>query len=138
MKRVICFGIFVFVLAMSSIAAFANDKIEKLITLAQQGDAQAQYGLASKYENGNGVKQNTDLALKWYWKAAENGNVGAQVDLGWFYQNGQFVKKDIEKAVAFYLDSVQKTIELKEELIAWDALSDEALKFSEQTNFKRK
>lgn len=47
-------------------------------------------------------------------------------------------KELIDRAVAFYLDSIQKTMELKRELDAWDVLSDEALKFSEQANFKRK
>lgn len=53
-------------------------------------------------------------------------------------QFGVSKKELIDRAVVFYLDSVQRTMELKKELGAWDALSDEALKFSEQTNFKRK
>ncbi len=47
-------------------------------------------------------------------------------------------KELIDRAIVFYLDSVQHTMKLKEELDAWDVLSDEVLKFSEQTNFKRK
>ncbi|MFY9493175.1 MAG: hypothetical protein WAP55_01740 [Minisyncoccia bacterium] len=42
-------------------------------------------------------------------------------------------KELIERAVAFYLDSVQKTMELKEELEAWDMLSNEVLELSEKS-----
>ena len=101
-KKVFCLGIFIFVLAMSSVPASAKVKIDKVISRAEQGDTQAQYELASMYENGHGVKKNIEDALKWYWKAAENGHIGAQIDLGWFYQNGQFVEKDIKQAMVLY------------------------------------
>lgn len=101
-KQIFCFGLFAFVLAVSSVSAFAKDKIDKVISQAEQGDAQAQYELASRYEKGNGVKKNIDLALKWYQKAAENRHAGAQVDLGWFYQNGQFVEKNVKQAIDLY------------------------------------
>lgn len=107
-KKVFCLGIFIFVLAVSGVSAFAKDKIDKVIGRAEQGDAQAQYELASMYENGRGVKKNIDDALKWYWKAAENGHVGAQIDLGWFYQNGQFVEKDIKQAIALYMKAANQ------------------------------
>ncbi len=107
-KKVFCLGIFIFVLAMSSIPALAKDKIDKVISRAEQGDTQAQYELASMYENGYGVKKNIDDALKWYWKSAENGHAGAQVDLGWFYQNGQFVEKDIKQAITLYMKAANQ------------------------------
>lgn len=107
-KQVFCFGVFTFVLAVSSVSALAKDKIDKVISKAEQGDVQAQYELASMYENGNRVKKNIDLALKWYRKAAENGHAGAQIDLGWFYQNGQYVEKDVEQAIAFYMKAANQ------------------------------
>ena len=51
-------------------------------------------------------------------------------------QFGVSKKELIDRAIVFYLDSVQKTMELKEELSVWDVLSDEVLKLSEQANFK--
>jgi TPR repeat protein len=107
-KSVFCFGVFIFLLAMSSVSAFAKDKIDKVISRAEQGDAQAQYELASRYEKGEGIKKNIDEALKWYRKAAENGHAGAQVDLGWFYQKGQFVEKNIKQAIALYTKAANR------------------------------
>ena len=101
-KSVFYFGVFVFVLTMNSISALAKDKKDKVMNRVEQGDAQAQYELASRYENGDGVRKSIDDALKWYRKAAENGHAGAQVDLGWFYQNGQYTEKDVKQAVDWY------------------------------------
>jgi len=102
-KQIFCLGVFTFILVVGNVSAFAKDKIDKVTSRAEQEDAQAQYELASMYEHGARVKKSIDLALKWYWKAAENGHTGAQVDLGWFYQNGQFVEKDVEQAIALYM-----------------------------------
>ncbi len=108
MKRVFCFGVFALVLIAGSTSAFANNKTDKVIKRAEQGDAQAQYELGLKYENGKGIKQNIGLALKWYRMAAENGHVGSMIDLGWFYQNGQYVRKDIQKAIDFYVKAANQ------------------------------
>lgn len=40
---------------------------------AKKGDPEAQYNLGVMYENGNGVKQNYEEAIKWYRKAADQG-----------------------------------------------------------------
>ncbi len=86
----------------------ATVSAKKVIRLAEQGNAQEQYELATMYENGRGVNKSIDDALKWFRKAAENGHVGSMVDLGWFYQNGQYVKKDVEKAIAFYMKAADQ------------------------------
>jgi|GEM_PF-2023301 len=108
MRRVFCFGVFILVLIVGNIPALANNKTDKAIKRAEQVDAQAQYELGLKYENGKGIKKNIGLALKWYRKAAENGHVGSMIDLGWFYQNGQHVRKDIQKAIDFYIKAANQ------------------------------
>ncbi len=50
--------------------------------LAEQGDAQAQTRLVSKYATGDGVPKDYPEAARWYQKAAEQGNAEAQVALG--------------------------------------------------------
>ena len=50
----------------------------KILTpLAEKGIATAQYDIAGMYENGEGVTQNYQEALKWYRLAAEQGNTKA-------------------------------------------------------------
>ncbi len=44
------------------------------LTLAQKGDARAQYYLGEMHEQGLGTKQNANEAFKWYAKAAEGGD----------------------------------------------------------------
>src|SRR3990167_1103485 len=82
--------------------AFAKSKVERILEKAEGGDAQAQYELATMYENGKGAEQNIDEALKWFNRVAENGHLGSMIDLGWFYQNGQYVEKNIKKAIEWY------------------------------------
>jgi TPR repeat protein len=49
--------------------------------LAKQGSASAQYSLGEMYENGWGVPQNFESAVKWYRLAAEQGHASAQYKL---------------------------------------------------------
>ena len=47
-------------------------------SLAEQGDADAQFNLGEMYYYGQGVPQNDKTALKWYTLAAEQGYANAQ------------------------------------------------------------
>ena len=49
---------------------------------AEQGDASAQNKLGYMYENGRGVPENYDEAMKWYQKAEEQGHADVYVDIG--------------------------------------------------------
>jgi TPR repeat protein len=51
-------------------------------SLAEQGDAIAQFDLGFLYEQGKGVPQDYAEAVKWYWKSAEQGYYIAQTMLG--------------------------------------------------------
>ena len=61
---------------------------------AENGDAQAQYVLGSRYRFGHGVSQDLTLAVQWYRKSADQGYAPAQSDLGVMYANGCGVAAD--------------------------------------------
>lgn len=51
-------------------------------SLADQGDARAQFRLGYMYDKGSGVPQDHAEAMRWYRKAAEQGHAKAQYNLG--------------------------------------------------------
>ena len=66
--------------------------------LADNGVAEAQYGLGFMYESGWGVVQDYNEAFGWYEKAAKLGHAKSQYNLGLLYLNGFGVDKDLDKA----------------------------------------
>ncbi len=66
--------------------------------LAQQGDADAQFQLASMYDEGEGDIEDEQEALKWYRLAAEQGHAAAQAALGAAYGAGRGVRRDLAAA----------------------------------------
>jgi len=69
---------------------------------AEQGDADAQFGLAFLYTDGKGVTQDYKKAVKWFSMAAEQGNTKAQFNLGLLYDKGKGVLEDDILAYAWY------------------------------------
>jgi TPR repeat protein len=69
---------------------------------AEQGDADAQFGLGTMYFNGRGVPQDYAQAVSWFRKAAAQGDAKAQNSLGVMYANGQGVPQDAAIAYALY------------------------------------
>ena len=67
---------------------------KELESLANLGDARAQYNLGVLYDQGLGVPQSDALALRWYTQAAERGEPRAQYNLGVMYMNGQGTAPD--------------------------------------------
>ena len=65
---------------------------------AVQGDKNAQFNLGLMYEQGKGVAQDQEEAVKWFRQAAEQGNMMAQNNLGSIYENGKGVAQDLQKA----------------------------------------
>ena len=45
--------------------------VDELFALADQGDAQAQYALANRYADGDGIQRDNVLAHMWFGLAAE-------------------------------------------------------------------
>lgn len=62
--------------------------------LAQNGDAEAQYGLGFMYESGWGVEQDYGKAHSWYLRAANQGHAKSQFNLGVLYAMGRGVEQD--------------------------------------------
>ena len=76
---------------------------EKATLRANDGDPSAQFVLGKIFDQGNGgVKQNQEVAVRWYLRAAEQGYPGAQFNLGNCYQLGEGVKEDKAQAVYWY------------------------------------
>ena len=68
----------------------------QLLKDAEQGDADAQYILGSRFATGDCVEKNEVKAAKWYRKAAEQGYPEAQLRLGLCYRDGEGVKKNFK------------------------------------------
>ena len=75
---------------------------------AERGDANAQFDLALRYADGDGVEQDQSKAVHWYQKAAEQGHAKAQFNLAVRYENGNGVERDQTKAVRWYLKAAQQ------------------------------
>jgi hypothetical protein len=76
--------------------------MKRLHTLANQGDAKAQYRTAICYEEGIVVKRDQKKALKYYMHAATGGIAEAQDYIAGCYQRGYWLKKDHTKADKWY------------------------------------
>ena len=72
----------------------STEKFDKTSTLAEQGNASAQFNLGNMYNNGEGVTQDYKQAVKWYRKSAEQGDDSAQHNLGLMYVRGKGVTQD--------------------------------------------
>jgi uncharacterized protein len=86
----------------ATVSKLSASELSQLRSKAESGDAAAQLALGRAYQDGNGVKQDDDLAVKWYRSAAEQGNATAQNDLGIMYRTGSGVEKSKEEAVNWY------------------------------------
>ncbi|WP_026345554.1 tetratricopeptide repeat protein, partial [Pseudoalteromonas piscicida] len=66
-------------------------EIKALIEKAQSGDADAHCKLGVIYEQGKGVAQSDEKAVKYYQLAAEQGDACGQCNLGLMYEQGKGV-----------------------------------------------
>ncbi len=73
-----------------------------LQSLAQAGDAKAQYELASLYATGRERPRDLKLAAHWYEKSAVQGLAPAQYRLGALYEKGLGVKRSLAQATFWY------------------------------------
>ncbi len=76
--------------------------ITSLQRAAQNGNAKAQYVLATNYASGHGVQRDLHLAVQWYEKAAQAGLAPAQYRLGSLYEKGLGVQRNANQAMAWY------------------------------------
>jgi uncharacterized protein len=80
----------------------SSNDVAQLQAKAEAGDAAAQLALGRAYQKGDGIRQNDELAVMWYRKAADQGNAIAQNNLGIMYRMGSGVEKNKEEAVKWY------------------------------------
>ena len=85
-----------------------NHAKDKILELANEGDACAQNNLGWMYKYGRGVEQSYEKAAGWYLKAAEQGYADAQCNLGFMYELGDGVEQSYEKAVEWYLKAAEQ------------------------------
>ena len=71
-------------------------------SLADQGNAVAQYNLGRMYYDGQGVPQNFAETLRWFRLAAGQGHAGAENSLGALYLAGQGVEQSTAEALRWY------------------------------------
>ena len=88
--------------ASSGQKTLSPSEIGEFQTKAETGDQNAQVALGKAYQEGNGVPQNFEQAVKWYRKAADQGNAEAQNDLGVMFRLGRGVEKNEAEAVRWY------------------------------------
>lgn len=77
---------------------------------AGSGSAAAAFNLGLCYENGEGVRQDYEKALRWYTKGAELGHMRAQCSAGVLCENGgegEFEPRP-EEAFGWYLKSAEQ------------------------------
>ena len=99
--------------------------------LAERGNSRAQFNLGVMYDDGDGVPQDDNEAVRWYRLAAEQGDVDAQINLGVMYYNGQGVLADFVLAHMWFNISAALGDEMgdeKRELIAKEMTSDDLSK----------
>ncbi len=94
--------IFIFSLIGPGFAA-ANEALSNRIRqLAEQGDGEAQFSMGLRYDLGDGVERNPELAAQWFEKAATAEITGACLYLGMKYEFGAGVKQDKAAAIKWY------------------------------------
>lgn len=79
-------------------------------TLADQGNADAQFRIGQLYQFGNGVEENRDEAVKWYKAAAEKGQAEACMLLASYYSSRYVSNPDGGEAVRLYRIAFEKGI----------------------------
>lgn len=75
--------------------------------LAMDGDVEAQYQLAMRYESGAGEKKDYDEALRWFKQAAANGHMMAMRSLAHIYAKGLDGVPVDAKAAAYWTDKAR-------------------------------
>lgn len=78
------------------------DGPSEILTLAEQGDAQAQFVLGNLYRDGQGVEKNLEETVRWWTKAAELGNVDAQFALGNIFSGGFGIPRDYVQSFMWF------------------------------------
>jgi TPR repeat protein len=100
---------FISICSTQQVRAESTDGDNSLfVSLAEQGDANAQWVLGFMYLTGEGMPQDYKQAVNWFTKAAEQGFAMAQFNLGYMYKNGEGVSQDYTKALDWYTKAAEQ------------------------------
>ena len=77
-------------------------------TVADKGDAQAQYKLAQCYATGKGVRRDFTKAAHYLRLAADQNNSDAELALGAFYGRGRGVPRNLKLAIQWYRKAAEQ------------------------------
>jgi hypothetical protein len=72
------------------------------LALAEDGHADAQYGMGWLRDLGKGMPEDNTEAVRWYRLAAEQGQLSAQYSLGLMLSTGEGVPQDKAEAARWY------------------------------------
>ena len=73
----------------------------------REGDAAAEFEIATRFAEGRGVPQNLPEAAAWFERAANKGLVPAQFRLGGLYEKGMGVQKNLDTARRLYVSAAE-------------------------------
>lgn len=85
-----------------------EEKFNKALPKAEQGDTKAQYAVGEMLEKGKGTVKNTKKAFSWYSKAAKQGNKKAAYKVGRAYLDGKGISRNYKKAHEWFKKSANK------------------------------
>ncbi len=75
---------------------------QSLRLAAADGNAAAEFEVATRIAEGKGTTQDPKEALRWYQRSASRGFVQAQYRVGTFYERGLAVERDLPRAMVWY------------------------------------
>ncbi len=84
------------------------DTFEEMRQAAMDGDAQAQCYLGVSFQNGQGVPQDYNDAVKWFRRAAEQNDPVAQCYLGVCYMTGAGVPQEYTEAARWLREAAEQ------------------------------
>ena len=84
------------------------DNFEAMRQAAEEGDPQAQCYLGVCFQNGQGVAQDNQEAVKWYRRAAEQDDPVAQCYLAVCYLNGTGVPQEFGEAAKWLREAAEQ------------------------------
>ena len=97
--------------------------------LATDGDARAQYRVASLYGAGQGVRRNDAKVVSWMHLAAEQGVALAQSRLGFMDEYGERVAPNERKALEWYRKAARQGDEFARDRLTYIARFSDPLAY---------
>ena len=79
-----------------------KEHYDKILELANSGDAAAMHIVGFYYYNGFSFEANRAIAFEWFKLSAEQGDIGAMADTAFMYEDGIGVEKNFEEAIRWY------------------------------------